>query len=271
MKKQIIFIVICLCSALLLCSCEEKETTPNEKFDTQGKKLVSKLYIEFFEDDLGDYNRSTLTFEYDANGKPNKITVREEQSDDGIVKNSTTISTFAISGNILKTTNTIASTTKNYSYNLNANNYISHFEETSGFNNPNGMGTQHFFFYDNAHLLSDSSSRLDVERYTWQNGNIISILDKDDNKTTSVLYRAEENKTNIDFSTGFCGIAPDLDYDFYLGLFGFFGKLNNNYISSYSSGLENTSFQYTFDNNGYVTQIKQFENQKQEFTCTVYY
>lgn len=111
---------------------------------------------------------------------------------------------------------------------------------------------------------------------TWQNGDIVKVVEEDD-RTTNCTYTSQENKMNIEV---FDITYPELFEDNELCMTsGYWGKRNKHLLKKAETiGPQNREssyeFSYEFDPKGYVTQIlytmKEYDGSKQRtWTATI--
>ena len=110
----------------------------------------------------------------------------------------------------------------------------------------------YYYQYNDSNQLINQKDRESTCTYLWQNGNLVRMTGEQE--SFNFEFTTEENKSNLDFGP-LQWEEFILDED-PLQLFGFTGSTCKNYIKKYSSDGREYSFVYTFDENGYATEIE---------------
>ncbi len=208
----------------------------DDKNDSGEVKLLKEIISE---GDLSFY------FEYDSENRITKITQTDEYDGD------TYTATITYSSSII-----ICSWSDGYkyTYSLNEDGYL---EKTTDHNE----GTVIHYAYTNG-LLSETWENEDKEesvQYKWQNGNLVEI--SDEYMTEKYTYGNVANKLNIS--------DVDVDYLYYLP---FKGMTNANFPIGYSDGYSTSTYEYTFDEEGYPTRMTEtYDTGEKYVTRFTYY
>lgn len=251
------------CVAMVFVSCsKDDDTTVNP----DGKKLVSKLRSVDTDNEL---NYDEMTFQYDKNGNIEKIVEKSREIWSNGDEEWSYTYTFSHSGNKITskcdytgidnkkgTTETNAYTTV---YTLNDKGFISQYESVDEEDDERSV---YKYSYDDDNQLSkyireeyyDNSFHEYTYECGWSNGNLISKRQSGSSYPENYTYTNEENKANIDLGVFYWEIGTD-DW---LELFGYLGKTNKNCL--YKDNNSNTTYKYTFDSNGYVTKILEYNS-----------
>ena len=118
------------------------------------------------------------------------------------------------------------------------------------------------FSYSDKYLVKTEKEG-DSEILTWSNENLLRI-----GNDMSFTYTEYENKSNIDITS--INFTEDAEFNDILFRSGYFGNRSKKLISTAKSEWHDLLYQYeyTFDNEGYVTTIKDIEN---GYTKTITY
>lgn len=120
---------------------------------------------------------------------------------------------------------------------------------------------------DNGYPLAydDAGSWGIYAEYSWVDGNLVKANIKEGNNNTvrEYIYTAYENKANLDFNRMF--VQTFGEWNLQMDFLGYFGKKDKNLLGR----VGNETFEYNFDEDGYVTKIKS----SNDAVCTaeVYY
>lgn len=131
------------------------------------------------------------------------------------------------------------------------------------------------YTYDASGQISkiDCTDDYSFYNFTWSEGNIVKVVY--DNITATYTYSSVENKANVDFSS-FLGEYFGDGYEYY-GLFNgsYFGKQNKNLVTNCqeieNGEILNYRYEYSFNKNGCVEKISQYEDNVLTVTYTVEY
>ena len=80
------------------------------------------------------------------------------------------------------------------------------------------------------------------------------MVDSENDGRMSYTYTEYENKSNYDFN---CQLMWIWEYDMYAT--SYFGVKSKNLIATMKDGSDTYSYEYAFDDKGYVTNIQKFE------------
>ena len=241
--------------ATVFVACSDDDDEKDDDKPTDKVKLVSKIVTsEQYSDETITY---TVTFEYDNNGKITKVV--DSSIEDG--EEYTTTHTFKKEGSkFIATYNNGESDREDKvfegKYNEKGLVIKGSCEGDCDYTNIN---------YDNDNQLINTTGS--IFNCIWSNGNITSI---DQHGKTMYTYTDYENKSNIDLNFQ---IMMIWEYDMYET--SYFGVKSKNLIATREEDNYTYSYEYTFDKDGYVTSVKQYEvenGQKELFiTQTITY
>lgn len=260
MKK--ILILLAVCATVWCCSKDDEEA----RFSPEGKKLVAKIRCEDIENET-EYDQ--MVFQYDKNGNIEKVTENDPEDEDTytvVFKHSNDKITIDYTEVYVEDgkTETDKGTTV---YMLNDKGYVASCEMVWG---DNERGKDTYSYNTEGQLVKyvseetyGSSFRKETYEYGWANGNLVSRKQTGSSYTNTYAYTDEENKANIDLGALYWNIGTN-DW---LELFGYLGKINKNFLAKYGS----TTYKYTFDDEGYATQIQEYENNTLRYRYTIEY
>ncbi len=235
--KKIFLLMMLLATVFVACSDDDDD---DDKGKPTGKeKLVSKIVTDY-----GDSEICTTTFEYDSEGKMTKVieTYKGGEDDGDIVTR-----TFKKEG-----TKFMATYTNNYS-NKGETIFNGELNDKGFVKSGVCVGSVE---YDN--IVYDLNNRLlyaDNDKFalTWVDENI-TVVDSENDGRMSYTYTEYENKSNYDFN---CQLMWIWEYDMYAT--SYFGVKSKNLIATMKDGSDTYSYEYAFDDKGYVTNIQKFE------------
>ena len=242
--KKIYLLVMLLATVFVACSDDDDK---DEDKTTGKEKLVSKII-----DTSESGNVSETLFEYDSKGRITKI-VNNDPED----TSPTTTYTYETGKIIAKEVENGQTIT----YTLNDKGLVT--------SSTNEKGEKSNYTYDaNDQLLNVKEGTWETS-ITWQNGNVIKQSLKSDGQeydTFEYTYSTNEYKGNLGWFVD--GIN---EIDAFLMDYGYMGKRNKNLVQQTTETL----YEYTFDNEGYVTIIKEYNiydgKKELEYTTTVTY
>lgn len=222
-----------------------------------GKKLISKVLI-----DKDNY----ITFDYDQRGELKKVTEygrwadnngQEQHSGSSIITQ-----TYNRSGNKL------VFEMEEISIDDETGDKETSIQKTTYYLNDKGLTVSFAFenekprelykYDDKDQLISDGEFE-----YTWKDGNIIKQVSLNGTQEYTYTYSTNEKKTDI------CDISATngeiFDYSY-------FGTLNKNLIISSKENDEENTFEYKFDKDGYVIEMREYsiENGKKTLGFTYF-
>ncbi len=267
MKKHV-FTIPFLCLVLFSCSPDEPSQNPD------GRKLISRIDIEHPQtatvDTTVQQSRTEYyTFEYHSDGQVAAISHFEEystQTGNGIYihhgKTKTTY-TFDISGDRLnfamssKDEDLVFGSTTELSmsipFRLNEQGHVA-----ACVNPINGQEMENYYYDSKGQLISRRSAndRYDNhDTYVWESGNMVSQTDSYNN-TIHYAYTNHRNLSNMDMGVFLSGSLSFYTEEMrHLAIWGYFGKINQNIIDI---GNNSHGYEYTFNNEGLVTEISQY-------------
>lgn len=224
----------------------EKEEVPLKSSTRAVQKLVRRM--DFYEE--GEHKTMSMYFEYDAQGRVVK-TINKGYYYRNFFEDAEVL--YNVNGNTLTVKSSpINGLTKSEAgeYAVCELNDMGYVEEATCMD-PDGFTQSFSLIYDeNGYPLTydDAGSWGVYKEYSWVNGNLDKV--KSGNAVWEYIYTAYENKANLDFNRMFDETFGErnLQMDF----LGYFGKKDKNLLER--SGDE--TFEYTFDEDGYVTKIK---------------
>ena len=244
MKKMFLYLgAIILCLGFIACSNDDNDEDNDEKI-----YRVYKITAHLHEDE--DENE-TRTYSYDGQGRMTKCTYDENHIVTYTYQNNQIIVSGLEDGDEV--------------FELNDKGYI-----VRGFYEDEEIT----YTYDNLdQLLKIEYKDGGNHSFTWSDGNIIKVVESDEmyENTSVFTYSSVENKVDFDFSS-YLG-----DYNFNDELYNgsYFGKSNKNLVITCQEKEDNYTYnyryEYTFNENGCVEKILEYEDDVLTVTHTVEY
>lgn len=238
MKKLFLLLMMPLLAIpFYSCSSDDDDDFPNGK---------AKLLKEIIYDD-----EEKQIFEYDSEQRLIKVTDK--------YVNETRIITITYGSNAI----TCKEGSSEEIFTLDNEGYVTKIVYKNGYKN--GYYTE--FKYADGYLsetkeYNNEGKLQNTYLYTWSNGNLIKIVDE--RYTTTYTYDNKENKL------GFNDNAI-VDYSDFIWLFKFKGMTNKNHQIGGSNDDWICTCEYTFDNDGYPTQLILKEGQYTDISTFTYY
>lgn len=244
MKRMFVYLWVMICS-LGFTACSDDDGNG----DTEKGYKVSKITAHFHEDEDEDEIR---TYSYDSQGRMIKYVYDENQ----IVTYTYKSNQIVVNG--LEDGEEI--------WKLNDNGYIVQGESED---------EEIAYTYDNLDQLQKMEyTDGDIHIFTWRDGNIVKVVEAFGEvyeSTSEFTYSSVENKVDFDFSS-YLG-----DYHFYDELYNgsYFGKPNKNLVltcqTKEGNETSNYRYEYSFNENGCVEKILQYEDDVLTVTHIVEY
>lgn len=222
---------------------EEENTVLKSSLKTT-QKLVRQM--DFYEE--GEQKTMSMYFTYDAQGRVIK-TENVGYYYKNFFENSVVL--YGVNGNTLSVSSSLTKAEAGTSAvgRLNEKGYV----EAVTITDEDGFLTNASFEYDeNGYPVSYSTddAYYDME-YSWEEGNIHITYDKGNHSADrAYTYTSTVNKANINFNRMFTETFGEGNVQ--LEFLGYIGKNDKNLLAS----VDNITFEYTFDSEGYVTKIK---------------
>lgn len=228
----------------------EKE---NQSLRSSGKaalKLVKRM--DFYEE--GERKTMSMYFEYDTQGRVVK-TINKGYYYKNFFKNAEVL--YNINGNILTVSSyPVNNLTKSKAgesavCELNEMGYV----EEATCRDADGFTQDFSLVYDESGYplaYDDAGSYGIYAEYSWGNGNLEKANIKEGNRNIvrEYIYTTYENKANLDFNRMF--VQTFGEWNLQMDFLSYFGKKDKNLLER----VNNVTFEYTFDRDGYVTKIK---------------
>lgn len=232
--------------AIVLGACSDDDNKDEGIRGANGERLISKI----IEHD-NKYGDDVCTFYYDKQGRIEKIlntgTAIKEDVD----------YTYTITYN--HTDNKLISTCKYddgidiFTCTLNTKGYMVNAVNKEEYLKESNQQQENitYTYDDNDQLIKVTRNGYVAAEYTWSNGNLVKD-DRGSYDVTTCTYTEKENKSNFDFGAAFF-VCESTDLSEMLG---YRGKRSKNFIKHDGKW----SYNYTFDDEGYVTKIERYHD-----------
>ncbi len=228
----------------------EKENQSLRSSGKAAQKLVRRM--DFYEE--GEHKTMSMYFEYDAQGRVVK-TINKGYYYRNFFENAEVL--YNVNGKTLTVKSspvnrlTKSEVGESAVCELNEMGYV----EEATCMDAEGFTQDFSLVYDeNGYPLTydDAGSWGIYAEYSWVDGNLDKANIKEGNRNTvyEYIYTAYENKANLDFNRMF--VQSFGEWNLQMDFLGYFGKKDKKLLR----GVDNVTFEYTFDEDGYVTKIK---------------
>lgn len=251
MNKILLLMLLVLATVLGTCS---KDNDDDIRRGANGERLVSKI----IEHD-NKYGDDIYTFYYDKQGRIEKIINTGNDLEEGESYVYTTTYTFTGSQLISKCVN--GDDIYTVTYTLNSKGFVTKATDKEEYRNENDQQQEstNYTYDENDQLIQTVQNGGYTTLYTWSNGNLIQ--EARPGETNIYSYIGDENKSNFDFGAFYFGCES---YDL-VEMLGYKGKCSKNLLKH--DGRMRRSYNYTFDDEGVVTQIKEHYDNDDTHLC----